>query len=219
MIRHFSEEKQNLETILSKIEVLYAGDVISSNIETKDKILGFDFVSSQFLIETILDIYTKSIQSMINDSEEIHISSSKLNDKKSFFDILNQLNINTRHLFCNESSKKIFGNDFLTGPIYSGSAFPDYFFKIDTILGLGYEIYFSPLIEKIDDDLIIYSVDSGIQSLLYSLHNMDYKINEQYGKFQHIINYNIYKCKYKSYKIIIRDVEKLRDRKIEQLLK
>ena len=219
MIRHFSEEKNNLDIILSKIEVLYAGDVISSEIKKKKKEIDSEFISNQFLIEVISDVYNFSIKSMAENSESIVISSSKINDKRPFFDILKQLNINTKYLFCNQSSKKLFGNEFLTGPIYSGSAFPDYFFKIDTILGLGYEIYYSPHIKDSGDDLVIYSVDSGIQSLLYSLHNMDYNITNYNGRFIHTISYNIYKCDYKSYKLIIRDVEKLRDKKIEQIFK
>jgi hypothetical protein len=72
-----------------------------------------------------------------------------------------------------------------------------------------------------DDELTLYVVDNSIQSLVYSLQNMDYviePIDNNNFEWKHTINYNLYDCRFNSYKISIKDVSKLRNDKINKIL-
>jgi hypothetical protein len=66
----------------------------------------------------------------------------------------------------------------------------------------------------------MYLVDSGIQSLVYSIQNMTYDIErvDEFDKWKHTINYTLYDCNYKSFKLIIKDLSKIREDKINKLL-
>ena len=62
---------------------------------------------------------------------------------------------------------------------------------------------------------------NSIQSLVYSIQNMDYTIesvNDDNIEWKHTITYNLYDCKFNSYKLSIRDVSKLRIDKINKIL-
>ena len=91
----------------------------------------------------------------------------------------------------------------------------------DKISELGIKPLYSPLIKDDDDELILYVVDRSIQSLVYSIQNMDYKI-EQNDKdnieWKHTMEYNLYDCRFNSYRLSIKNLSKLRNDKINKIL-
>jgi hypothetical protein len=85
---------------------------------------------------------------------------------------------------------------------------------------MNVDVFYSPLIND-DDELTLYVVDNSIQSLVYSLQNMDYvieSIDNNNLEWKHTINYSLYDCRFNSYKISIKDVSKLRNDKINKIL-
>ena len=69
--------------------------------------------------------------------------------------------------------------------------------------------------------MVLYVVDKSIQSLVYSIQNMDYKI-EQNDKdnieWKHTMEYNLYDCRFNSYRLSVKNLSKLRNDKINKIL-
>jgi hypothetical protein len=208
----FDEYKETIERNLIKFSYLYDGDVISSTTEEYKEDIDNQTVSPSFIIRTFNHIYKKSFERMMSNSKEISISHdlSKLDlDGDKIFSIIDDLKIKPLYIFCSEQSKKRFGI------IKSNSGpFPDYFYNIKTIYNKNYDLYYSPLIEESNDELILYISDSSMQSLVYSIQNMEYRINKK----NHTIKYPFYECDFNSYKISIKDISKIRDEKIDSIL-
>jgi hypothetical protein len=97
-------------------------------------------------------------------------------------------------------------------------SFPGYFYKIDSYNNINLELFYSPLIEEDKGESIMYLVDSGIQSLVYSIQNMTYDVEKFEDEWKHTINYSLYDCNYNSYKLIIKDLSKIREDKINKIL-
>ena len=57
-----------------------------------------------------------------------------------------------------------------------------------------------------------------IQSLVWSLQNMTYDIEDDYGVYKHTVNYKFYHCDYNSTVVHVKNTSKLRDEKIDSLL-
>ena len=75
------------------------------------------------------------------------------------------------------------------------------------------------MITELEDEIVIYVTDKPIQSLVYTIQNMDYVIKKiSRKKWSHVINYPFYDCVYNSYKVVIRDISKIRENKIKDLL-
>jgi hypothetical protein len=74
-------------------------------------------------------------------------------------------------------------------------------------------------VEEEDDVFTIYATDHPFQSLVYSLQNMDYEIDQQdENNWVHKISYTLYNCKFSAVKVLIKNVKKIRDEKINEIL-
>jgi hypothetical protein len=89
------------------------------------------------------------------------------------------------------------------------SYLPNYFTRRFKIMAYNREVsaYYSPLIEDDLDDCHFYLVDRPIQSMVWSLQNMDYSIKSP-----------IYDCDFEVYKIRVVNTQKLREDKINSIL-
>lgn len=212
----FDEYKETLEKNFVNFTYLYDGDVISSKDLSYTETVNNHSISPSFIIRTIDQIYRKSFNIVFEKSEEIVISRdlSKGLIGEEIFSLIDELKIKPLYVFCSESSKKYFGivkkNN---GP------FPEYFYNIKTIYNKNYDLYYSPMINDFSDEIILYVVDSSFQSLVYSIQNMEYEIIDSGNKKNHTIKYPFYECDFNSYKISIKDISKIRDEKINKILK
>ena len=217
MRESFSEYKKTLEQNLLGLTFLYDGDIISSAESSYIEYRNTPLTSPKFIISSIVDIYNKTMYSVFNRSIEFVIPQESVS-KDNIFDRIKELKINPLYIFCSEKSKKLFG------PLKSSantSAFPNYFYRIDKYIGLNVDLFYCPLIEDEDDEYIFYITDSSIQSLVYGIQNMEYEINQKDDlnlEWIHEMKYRIYDCKYNSYKIVIKNVSKIRQDKINSIL-
>lgn len=205
------------------ISYLYNGDVISSIDSQYTEIKNSPLTSPSFIINGIVNIYQESFDIMISKSKEfvIPLESIKLSlgGKGNIIDvIIGELKLKPTYIFCSDKGKKLFG---ITKNPGTTSAFPPYFYNIDKYPHINLEIFYSPLINEDVDELVLYVVDNSIQSLVYSIQNMDYKIepNDDYNtEWRHTIFYNLYDCRFNSYKLSVRNVSRLRNDKINKIL-
>ena len=201
------------------ISYLYNGDVISSIDSHYTEVKNSPLTSPSFIINSIINIYQESFDIMISKSKEFVIPLESLGDfrQEVIFDRINELGIKPVYIFCSDKGKKLFG---ITKSPGTTSAFPSYFYNIDRYPHINLEIFFSPLI-KDEDESILYVVDNSIQSLVYSIQNMDYKIepnDDNNTEWKHTMIYNLYDCRFNSYKLSIRNVSRLRHDKINKIL-
>ena len=228
MRESFTEYKKTLEQNLVNISFLYSGDIISSTqshyVESKTTPL----TSPTFIVSSIIDIYNKSFQMLKEKSKEFVIpeeSISGVGINGNLFDKIFEQGIKPVYIFCSEKGKTLFGNIFKGT---STSAFPPYFYPIDKFVGINVDIFYSPLIEEDIDEIVLYVADAPIQSLVYSIQNMDYQVDpigEIEGfipnipsKWSHKITYSLYDCNFNAYKLSIRNVSRLRQDKINRIL-
>lgn len=203
------------------VSYLYNGDVISSVDSQYTEIKNSPLTSPSFIINSIVNIYQESFDIMKNKSKEFVIPEESIigvGDKGNLFDKISELGIKSNYIFCSDKGKKLFGPTLKSS---STSAFPYYFYSIDKIIGINAEIFYSPLIVEDDDEIVLYVTDSAIQSLVYSIQNMDYKINPNSvdnTEWNHTLIYNLYDCKFNSCKLSIRNVSRLRHDKINKIL-
>ena len=201
------------------ISYLYNGDVISSIDSHYTEVKNSPLTSPSFIINSIVNIYQESFDIMISKSKEFVIPLESLGDfrQEVIFDRINELGIKPVYIFCSDKGKKLFG---ITKSPGTTSAFPSYFYNIDKYPHINLEIFYTPLIKE-DDESILYVVDNSIQSLVYSIQNMDYKIepnDESNTEWKHTMIYNLYDCRFNSYKLSIRNVSRLRHDKINKIL-
>ncbi len=221
MRESFTEYKKTLEQNLVNISFLYSGDVISSIDSQYTEIKGTPLTSPAFIINSIVQIYNQSFEIMSKKSKEFIIPEESIKGTGvdgNLFDKIFELGVTPVYIFCSEKGKTLFGQIFKST---STSAFPPYFYSIDKYTGINVDIFYSPLIEEDDDEIILYIFDSPIQSLVYSLQNMDYKIepnNDKNTEWRHIIDYKLYDCKFNSHKVHIKNVSRLRHDKINKIL-
>lgn len=220
MRESFSEYKKTLEHNLMNISYLYNGDVLSSIDSQYTEVKNSPLTSPSFIINSIINIYQESFDIMISKSKEFVIpleSIGALGKQGNLFDRISELGIKPVYIFCSDKSKKLFG---ITKSPGTTSAFPSYFYNIDKYPHINLEIFYTPLIND-DDESIIYVVDNSIQSLVYSIQNMDYKIEPNDAnniEWKHTMFYNLYDCRFNSYKLSIRNVSRLRNDKINKIL-
>ncbi len=221
MRESFSEYKKTLEQNLMSISYLYNGDVISSVDSHYVEIKNSPLTSPSFIINGIVNIYQESFKNMIDKSKEFVIpfeSINALGKQGSLIDRITELGIKPVYIFCSDKGKKLFG---ITKNPGTTSAFPPYFYNIDKYPHINLEIFYSPLIKEDDDESILYVVDNSIQSLVYSIQNMDYKIepnDDINAEWKHTMFYSLYDCRFNSYKLSIRNVSRLRNDKINKIL-
>ena len=217
MRESFSEYKKTLEQNLMNISYLYNGDIISSCDSQYSEIKNSPLTSPSFIINSIVNIYKESFNVAFNKSKEFIIPLESISDSKNLniFDKISELSINPLYIFCSDKSRKLFG---LSKNSNNTNFFPFYFYSLEFI-GSNINIFYSPLI--LDEEMVLYVFDNSIQSLVYSIQNMDYTIesvNDDNIEWKHTITYNLYDCKFNSYKLSIRDVSKLRIDKINKIL-
>lgn len=203
------------------ISYLYNGDVISSHNSCYIEIKNSPLTSPSFIINSMVNIYQESIDIMISKSKEFIIPLESLNDvgkDVNMFDKISELGIKPLYIFCSDKSRKLFG---ISKSKSNTSAFPSYFYPIDKYIGMNVDVFYSPLIKDDDDELILYVVDKSIQSLVYSIQNMVYKIEQNDMdniEWKHTMEYNLYDCKFNSYRLSIKNLSKLRNDKINKIL-
>ncbi len=220
MRESFDEYKKTIESNISNISFLYNGDVLSSTNSFYSQFKSSQSTSPSFIISTIENIYNESFKMMVDKSKTIIISKESIKlsagGKGNIIDvIMGELKLKPTYIFTSDKSKKLFTTVRMLDKTRS---FPGYFYKIDSYNNLNLELFHSPLIEEVEGESIMYLVDSGIQSLVYSIQNMTYDIVEVEDEWKHTINYSLYDCDFKSYKLIIKDLIKMREYKINQLL-
>ena len=222
----FEEYKSVVESNVMKFTYLYDGDALSSRDESYSEILKHNNVSSSLIIRCVVDIYKKSIQQMIDNSIGISIplrpeALSNRPDPKTpdnIFYFLDNLEIKPLYIFCSENSQKMFG---IVRKLHDNNSFPGYMDFLKRYNSKNYDLYLSPLIKDHINQFEVYVTDKSIQSLVYSIQNMDYiveNIEGDLGKYKHTIKYKFYNCDYKSYKLNIKNLSRLREDKINQLL-
>ena len=220
MKESFDEYKKTIEGNLINFSYLYDGDVKNNSIDScySEEIINNN-ISPNVIINCIKKVYDESITNMIDNSIPVIINEPPTNGIESIQQGMIHKNIKDLHsttfdplyVFCSPIGKNLFGKIFS----YSkNKPFPDYFYSIHKYNSSGYDLYESPLIKDSKDEICIYVTNKSIQSLVYSLQNMSYIIE----KDKHTINYKLYDCDFFCYKLIMRDVSKQRDDKINQIL-
>lgn len=195
---------------------MYDGDVKSSIEMNYSKVINNHSVSPLFIIESFNYIYKESFKIVFKKSKEISIpfDLSKLDlDGDKILSLIDDLEIKPLYIFCSDKSKSRFGiikNN--TGP------FPPYFYNIKKIYNKNYDLYYSPLIEEDDNEVVLYVTDSSFQSLVYTIQNMEYNIENDGKEKNHTLKFPFYECDFNSYKISIKDISKIRNEKIENIL-
>lgn len=237
MRESFSEYKKTIEKNLMGVQYLYDGDVNFSTDSQYKEIKNNPLTSPSIIINCIKKIYDESINHLILNSREVVIAEESLKcgpqwhglDSSRIMSIIKtELGCNARYLFTSEKSYKAFVFDKFK--LDNNKPFPGYFYKLTELRGIHTDIMFSPLVEDIDGELIIYAVDKSFQSLVYSIQNMEYNvknrninsplIDKPYHEieWEHTIDYKLYDCNFKSIRINIKNVSKLRDEKINEIL-
>ena len=219
MRESFSEYKKVLEQNLMKVSYLYNGDVISSTDSQYTEIKNSPLTSPSFIINGIVNIYQESFNMVFSKSREFIVPIESINSKDiNMFDKISELGIKPLYIFCSDKSRKIFG---ISKSSNNTSAFPSYFYSIDKYIGMNVDVFYSPLVVEDEDEMVLYVVDNSIQSLVYSIQNMDYTIepiDDDNIEWKHTINYNLYDCRFNSYKLSIREISRLRNDKINKIL-
>jgi hypothetical protein len=221
MKESFYNYKKTIESNLSKFTYLYDGDVISSKILSKTSLLNNDGVSPKFIIECIDDIYRMSIDTMINNSIEHNIPMTLDHFKSDITKIISEIeNLNfvkfkPYNIFISKNSFDIFSKLFNQK---SNRPFPIHFYKLTEWIDRGLVLYHSPNIIDSNDELNIFITNKSIQSLVYTVQNMEYKVIVDNKEYKHVITYPFYNCDFICYKLVIKDIDKKRDDKINKIL-
>lgn len=208
----FLAYKKTLDTFFSNISYLYNGDAISSIDSSYSEIKEYPCLSTKFIINVVSNIYKESYELMVEKSKVISISDKILDEyllKMTWIDFFKEYcNITKNYIFCGEKMKRHFRA--LSDP---SKILPDYFSAI------GNSAYFNPYITENEGESIIYIADGGIQSLVYGIQNMDYSVEKvSENEWKHIMNYKLYNCNYNSCKLVIKDLIKLRNDKINSII-
>jgi hypothetical protein len=223
----FDEYKKTIESNLLNFPYLYDGDVISSTKHNLSKIFNTKNTSPSFIIDCISKIYDLSVEKMMSRSININLdfSINKLLSKSECFQhisnsiksIESKFKFKTKYVFTSRVGLKLFP---LTGILKNKSPFPSHMYVEKRYNSYNYDLYYSPIIDDSDENNIsIYLTDSSIQGLVYSIQNMDYLVEKlDDDSYKHTIYFNLYDCKYHSYKVSVRDISKLRDDKINIIL-
>ena len=229
MRESFDEYKKTIENNLVNFSYLYDGDILSSTNESYSETLSHKNTSPSVIINCIIDIYNLSISNMINKSID-HVINDDLKSLKSnainhgsilhhLDDFQKKLKFDPAYIFTSTNGRSMF---LPIKSLPSNKPFPDYFYELQKY-NRGklrrYDLYLCPLIEDSEDGAHVYVMDKSIQSLVYSIQNMEYSVEENsYGMYKHTINFKFYDCDFKCYKLIINDLRKIREDKINQIL-
>lgn len=223
MRESFNEYKKTLDRALMSIEYLYAGDVNASlpqksYCETKTNPL----TSPSVIQNCIKQIYKDSFDIVKSRAKEVVIpditgAPTELNLLTSKMDSV--LSYPNKYVFTSKSSYNYIGFDSFR--IDNSRGLPGYLYELTRIVGAHSRVYYSPEVEEADDSYTIYATDHPFQSMVYSLQNMEYIITQDPTNeldWIHEIKYSLYDCNFSAVKIVIKNVELLRNEKINQIL-
>lgn len=208
----FAEYKRPLEDLLQNVSFLYSGDIITSTDKSLSMNLKHESFSPELIRKVLIDIYNESFDNLISKSKKISVSSESV---KNIYDILNLVNNPSFIFYSNNSLMNIDlpDSEFLD----TKSFLPSHFY--DRLkLSNGVSGFFSPNIKDIPDDSQIIITDRPIQSLVWSLQNMNYEVLCDDDVKRHIVNYSIYDCDFDSTIIHIKNINKIRDERIHSIL-
>lgn len=239
MRESFSEYKSIIEKNLISIPYLYDGDIDFSTDDSYTQITNSPLTSPQVIINAIVKIYNESFDHIKKSSSEIVIPEeslkfpigkwTSLDTNKLLANISIELGSHPKYIFSSERSfhRCGFDNKFV---LDNKRSFPGYFYPLTKLTGLNTDVLYSPFVEDDDGEYVLYAVDKSFQSIVYSIQNMEYSVsmvngddiknNKPYHEIEwmHRIDYKFYNCKFKSIKVIIKNISKLRDDKINQIL-
>lgn len=209
--------RKTLEDFLQKIDFIYSGDVISSVDKTYIQKLKHSSFSSNLCKDMMIDIYNWSFEKMILNSKEIIIHRNNFVD---VYDLMNRMSINPKILFYSQNSNLNLGLGSHVLENEDGGYLPNYFTRRFKLMSHNKEVsaYYSPLINDNLDDCHFYLVDRPIQSMVWSLQNMNYSINRSFSSNEHIVKIPVYNCDFESYRIRVVNTQKLREDKINSIL-
>lgn len=169
-----------------------------------------------------------SIDKLFLESKEVILPEESvgkyLSSAENFLDKLEEIGIKPHFIFVSIKSAKLFG---LTYNNNQSKPFPNYFYEIERYTGINLDILICPNIIEEDGETILYTSTKPIQSLVYTLQNMDYDIiplDDNIGKEPHLMswshqmNFNFYDCDFSANKIVIKNVSKIRNEKISKIL-
>lgn len=215
----FSNYKKTLEDFLVNIDFIFSGDVLNSIDKQFYEKLNHSSFSAIFVKKVLTEIYNYSVESMFTKSEEIIIHRNSYSD---IYDIMSSVPINPKILFYSQNSNinLNLGSHVVENSDSEDSYLPNYFTRRFKLLSHNREVssYFCPQITDGLDDCHFYLVDKPIQSMVWSLQNMQYSINKCFSSNEHIIQIPFYNCNYKSYKVRVVNTQKLREDKINSIL-
>jgi hypothetical protein len=218
MRESFNEYKSTIEDNLINFSYLYDGDVIDSDIRYYREFRNNEKISPSLIINCIKQIYDESIEVMLNkEHKKVNIvkeNNDGLSKKiiKAIIE-LHKKNFDPTYVFTSDNVDIVGIKE-----VNDKRPFPSYFYKKIIFTNFGFDVYKCPLIIDHSDDVSIYITDKSIQSLVYSIQNMEYKVEKISEGHEHTIKYNFYNCDYNVYKINIKDLSKIRDEKISNIL-
>lgn len=210
--------KKTLEDLLQKIDFIYSGDVLSSIDKTYAQKFKHSSFSANLCKDMMIDIYNLSFNQMMIKSKEVIIHRNNFLD---VYDLMNNLKINPKIIFySNNSNMNLQLGGHLSETEDEQGYLPNYFNRRFKLMSYGREVsaYYSPKIDDNVDDCHFYLVDRPIQSMVWSLQNMNYSINRSFSSNEHVIKIPIYNCDYDVYKIRVVNTQKLREDKINSIL-
>lgn len=197
---------KQIEDVVSKIDYLYSGDVISSIDKKQSFNINLRRISTTNVISIINSIAEESILKMITDTTDCKMCSTyNLGDHikeicKSKFAFGNQTFINYFKTIAHVSNYN------------KGTIFDKFMYK--ELSQENTDIY---CIDEIlnrnslnSNNMIVYTCDKPIQSLVYTINTTTYLIENNI----HTMEYKIFNCQFKSNKFIIRNIENDREHKL-----
>lgn len=223
-MKEIKDYPKTWENFIQDRKFLYAGDIISSQDMNFQMKLSHSSQSPEFFKQFLIEVYEKSIQNVFTKAEEVKINCvvESLEHLTNLApQILNYEYVYISHLSVLKLNKKWGTNLLIPSKRYTG-ILPDFFYSklIYRIPNYDLDLFETPLIKDTEDCLDFYFVNNPIQSLLWILQNCDYEITKEKFKmnYKHSINYPLYDCDFKVIKISIKNIEKLRDDKLNKLL-
>lgn len=215
----FYQHKKTLEDFLQSVNFIYSGDVLSSSEITLTENLKHSSFSAVLFRKVMIEIYKKSISSMMIKSKEIIIHRNSFDD---IYDFFKKLPFKTEILFYSNNSNLNLnlGSSVLELDNDGHGYLPNYFTRRFKMMSQNTDVsaYYCPIIDDSEDDCHFYVVNKPIQSMVWALQNMTYSINKSNSLNEHIINIPIYDCDFVSYKVRVVNTEKLRNDKINSIL-
>jgi hypothetical protein len=213
-MENFSEYKKTIESNLINFSYLYDGDVIDSTLYTYESYSNNSKYSPIIIIDCINKIYDQSITEMMSrDLRLVNVINNNIDD---IITVINSVKFDTNYVFFSGNASSLLTRYLIQNN--KNRPFPTHFYKTIEMSHLKYDLYKSPNIIDSSDEIVIYLTDKSIQSLVYTIQNIEYEIIKSNQGYKHIITYNLYNCDYNVCKLVIKDISKIRSEKINKIL-